>query len=63
KNAINELFTLDSGLFHLTKSYFKLHILEHHKNDQRLEKAQIVLVINQYNNLILRFENHMIKIS
>lgn len=50
KDPINELFKFDLDQFNLDKSYLKLHILGHHKNDKRLEIGQTVLVINQYNH-------------
>ena len=48
KDPINELFKFDLDHLNLDKSYLKLHILGHQKNDKRLELGQTVLVINQY---------------
>ncbi|CAF3854678.1 unnamed protein product [Rotaria sp. Silwood1] len=58
KNPINELFKFNLEEFDLDKSYLKLHILGYDKNDKRFELGQTVLVINQYNHLMIKSENH-----
>ncbi|CAF3222741.1 unnamed protein product [Rotaria sp. Silwood2] len=58
KDPINELFKFDLEEFDVEKSYLKLHILGYGKNDKRVELGQVVLVINQYNHLMIRSENH-----
>jgi cbb3-type cytochrome oxidase subunit 3 len=58
KDPINELFKFDLDQSNLEKSYLKLHLLGHHKNDKRLELGQTVLVINQYNHFMNKSEQY-----
>ena len=38
----------------LEQSYLKIHVLGQHKNDKRLDLGHIALVLNQYDNLMMR---------
>jgi hypothetical protein len=43
----------------LEQSYLKIHVFGQHKNDKRLDLGHIALVLNQYENLIIRIgQNH-----
>lgn len=58
KNPNNEIFKFDLDQYTLEQSYFKIHIFGQHKNDKRLDLGHIVLVLNQYENLIKIGQNH-----
>jgi hypothetical protein len=58
KNPINELFKFDLEKFNLEKSYLKLHLLGYHQDNKCLELGQTVLVINQYNHLMIKSEQY-----
>jgi hypothetical protein len=36
----------------------KIHVLGQHKNDKRLDLGHISLVLNQYENLVMRIGHH-----
>jgi hypothetical protein len=55
---MNELFKFDLDKMNLEKSYLKLHILGNQQNDKNLEIGQTVLVINQYNNLMINSQQY-----
>ena len=58
KDPINEIFKFDLDQFTLEQSYLKIHILGYHKNDKRIELGHTVLVLNQYDNLMIRSGHH-----
>ncbi|CAF0982314.1 unnamed protein product [Rotaria sordida] len=58
KDPINEIFKFDLDQFTLEQSYLKINVLGQHKNDKRLELGHIILVLNQYDNLMIRAGHH-----
>jgi len=54
KNPTDEIFKFDLDQYALEQSYLKVHVLGQHKNGKRLELGQIALVLNQYENLMMR---------
>ncbi len=58
KNPINEIFKFDLDQYTLEQSYFKIHVFGQHKNDKRLDLGHITLVLNRYENLMIRVEHH-----
>ena len=54
KDPINEIFKFDVNQYALEQSYLKVHILGHHKNDKRIELGNTILLLNQYDNLMIR---------
>jgi len=58
KNPINELFKFDLDQYTLEQSYLKIHVLGQHKNDKRLDLGNTSLLLNQYENLMIRIGQH-----
>lgn len=58
KNPRNEIFKFDLDQYTLEQSYLKLHVFGQHKYDKRLDLGHIALVLNQYENLIVRVGHH-----
>jgi hypothetical protein len=58
KNPINEIFKFHLDQYILDQSYLKIHVLGQHKNDKRLDLGHINLVLNQYQNLMIRVGHH-----
>ncbi|CAF3082351.1 unnamed protein product [Rotaria socialis] len=58
KDPINEIFKFDLDQFTLEQSYIKINVFGQHKNDKRLELGHTVLVLNQYDNLMIRSGHH-----
>ncbi|CAF1251567.1 unnamed protein product [Rotaria sp. Silwood1] len=58
KDPIDEIFKFDMDQYTLEQSYLKIHVLGHHKNDKRLELGHTILVLNQYDNLMIRAGHH-----
>ena len=59
KNPMNEIFKFDLDQYTLEQSYLKIHVFGQHKYDKRLDLGHIALVLNQYENLVIRIgHNH-----
>ena len=58
KNPSNEIFKFDLDQYTLEQSYLKIHVFGQHKQDKRLDLGHIALVLNQYENLVIRVGQH-----
>jgi hypothetical protein len=58
KDPIDEIFKFDLNQYALEQSYLKIHVLGHHKNDKRVELGHTMLLLNQYDNLMIRSGHH-----
>jgi len=58
KNPVNEIFKFHLDQYTLEQSYLKIHVLGQHKHDKRLDLGHIVVVLNQYENLMIRIGDH-----
>lgn len=58
KDPINEVFKFDLDQYGLEQSYLKLQVFGQHKNEKRLELCHTILVLNQYDNIMIRSEYH-----
>ncbi|UJR29179.1 hypothetical protein I4U23_010393 [Adineta vaga] len=58
KDPMNEIFKFDLDQYTLEDSYLKIHVLGHHKNDKRIELGHTILLLNQYDNLMIRSGHH-----
>ncbi|UJR20524.1 hypothetical protein I4U23_023652 [Adineta vaga] len=63
KDPLDEIFHFDMNQFNLEKSYLKLNLFGQQKNEKRVELGQTVLVMNQYNHLMIRSKQPPIDIS
>jgi hypothetical protein len=57
-NPINESFKFNLNEINLKKSYLKIHILANNENEKNLELGQTVLLINQYNHLMINSQQY-----
>lgn len=58
KNPTNEIFKFDLDQYTLEQSYLKIHVFGQHKHDKRLDLGHIALILNQYENLVIRIGQH-----
>ncbi|KAG0420638.1 hypothetical protein DMUE_6334, partial [Dictyocoela muelleri] len=58
KDPTDEIFKFDLDQYTLEQSYLKIHLFGQQKNEKRLELGHIVLVLNEYENLMIRAQHH-----
>ena len=58
KDSKNEIFKFDLDQYTLDESYLKIHVFGQQKNEKRSELGHAILILSDYENLMIRSEYH-----